>query len=395
MAREYSPIRLDIWGDDDWTDLLSPAAQHLYFVLLTSPSLSYAGVGEWRPGRLSQKARGWSGSAVQRAAAELIEHLFIVVDEDTEEYLIRSFVKHDGLLKNPKTSVSFANAYADVASRALRGVIVHQLLRVRENQPELKGWKVDRVAEILTRKVVDPAAVPMPQGVAQAVAQGVAHPPAYPLDYPVGLGEGLGVGYPQTQGEGLGEGSLPAPAPAPSSSSKEGGYVSRERYEREQLSPGNEPPPSRCPRHPNGTADACGDCRTARLAAQADAAHARQQAADTRRTERETLAATKRAAIAECELCDTDGYRGNRVCDHIDRTAVAARGSAAVREVLAAKRVRAADPSDSNVAPDPLVSTEPSEQASVGTGEPGGDPDASTGRLAPVDPDASAEHESG
>lgn len=343
MAREHAPIRLDIWGDDDWTDLLSPAAQHLYFVLLTSPSLSYAGVGDWRPGRIAQLARGWTTRAVQAAAAELIEHLFIVVDEDTEEYLIRSFVKHDGLLKNPKVSVSFANAYADLASRSLRGVIVHQLLRLHEKQPALKGWGVDRVAEILTRKTVDPAALPMPQGVAQAVGYGERNP----HDHPVGLGEGLpqdlgegyGVGYPQTQGEGLGEGSLPAPAPAPSSSSKEGGYVSRERYEREQLSPGNEPPPSSCPRHPNGTADACGDCRTARLAAEAHAATDRARAAEARRADREAQAAARRTAIDACTLCDPDGYRGTQVCDHDPETDDRrARGMAQIREALAARQ---------------------------------------------------------
>lgn len=40
---------------------------------------------------------------------------------------------------------------------------------------------------------------------------------------------------------------------------------------------------------------------------------------------------------------------------------------------------------------DRLVSTETSERASIGTRGPGGDPDAPTGRLAPVNPDASTE----
>lgn len=35
--------------------------------------------------------------------------------------------------------------------------------------------------------------------------------------------------------------------------------------------------------------------------------------------------------IANCRLCNDDGYRGATVCDHIDRSAVAARGMAAVR----------------------------------------------------------------
>ncbi|MCV7358506.1 hypothetical protein [Mycolicibacterium fluoranthenivorans] len=41
-----------------------------------------------------------------------------------------------------------------------------------------------------------------------------------------------------------------------------------------------------------------------------------------------------RAAIANCRLCDDDGYRGLQACDHVDRTAAAARGSALVRAQL-------------------------------------------------------------
>lgn len=38
--------------------------------------------------------------------------------------------------------------------------------------------------------------------------------------------------------------------------------------------------------------------------------------------------------IANCTLCDDDGYRGLRVCDHIDRTETTARGMAAVRAAI-------------------------------------------------------------
>lgn len=38
--------------------------------------------------------------------------------------------------------------------------------------------------------------------------------------------------------------------------------------------------------------------------------------------------------IANCNLCDTDGYRGATVCDHIDRTETAKRGMALVRAAL-------------------------------------------------------------
>jgi hypothetical protein len=40
-------------------------------------------------------------------------------------------------------------------------------------------------------------------------------------------------------------------------------------------------------------------------------------------------------AIAQCRLCDTDGYRGSSVCDHNpDQAAINARGIAACRAAL-------------------------------------------------------------
>lgn len=45
------------------------------------------------------------------------------------------------------------------------------------------------------------------------------------------------------------------------------------------------------------------------------------------------------AAIVACTLCDDDGYRGLRVCDHVDYTAAARTGMAKVRAALAQKRL--------------------------------------------------------
>ena len=39
-------------------------------------------------------------------------------------------------------------------------------------------------------------------------------------------------------------------------------------------------------------------------------------------------------AITECTICDDDGYHGNIVCDHIDRTETAARGIDQIRRAM-------------------------------------------------------------
>lgn len=40
------------------------------------------------------------------------------------------------------------------------------------------------------------------------------------------------------------------------------------------------------------------------------------------------------SAVAECELCDDNGYRGRVVCDHFDYAAASGRGMRLIREAL-------------------------------------------------------------
>lgn len=57
-------------------------------------------------------------------------------------------------------------------------------------------------------------------------------------------------------------------------------------------------------------------------------------------------AAQQRAqAITACTLCDDEGYRGHRVCDHTDRTETHRKGIEACRQALkAAQTARQAQP---------------------------------------------------
>jgi hypothetical protein len=196
MAREYAQIKVAIWSDDDWRNL-TPPAQHLYFTLLTSPSLSHCGVVDWRPNRIAAFGFGWGVEDVQAAATELIERLYIVVDEDTEEALIRSFLRNDGLMKQPKMAVAMASAYGAIASSALRGVVVHELNRLRQDQPDLNGWGSTKAQDVLARPSVDPSTYPLGKG------------------WVKGTTEGSVWGNRTPQGKGC---PTPAPTPAPTPS---------------------------------------------------------------------------------------------------------------------------------------------------------------------------------
>lgn len=155
MAREFAKVLNSIWLDDDWRDLTA-SAQHLYLVMLTDPQLSYAGVTDWRPKRIIQKAKEWSLFDCYRAAVELSEKLFLVIDEDTEEAFVRSFMRHDEIMKNPRLAVSAVKAYGDIASNKIRQAFVWELLRLKEADNSLSGLQKPQVISVMRNKACDP-----------------------------------------------------------------------------------------------------------------------------------------------------------------------------------------------------------------------------------------------
>lgn len=174
MPRDHTRINVDIWGDDDWLDL-SPNAQHLYFVLYTGPP-SFCGAGDWQPKKLAARARGWTAERVVDAAAELQDALFVLLDLDTDEYLIRSWIKHDTLYRVQNMAVSMANARAALASRKLRGVVVFEVSKLREAEPKLDSWTRDAVVKMLSQKAVDPTAEQWPSPSVSPSVRGKASP---------------------------------------------------------------------------------------------------------------------------------------------------------------------------------------------------------------------------
>lgn len=128
-------------------------------------------------------------------------------------------------------------------------------------------------------------------------------------------------------------------------------YLTTDRKREISTTPAAAAPPGngnlnnpRCPKHFNVPAEDrgpnCRNCRRHREWLQAEADPATQAAATqaAKRAELRELAAVKAQAIADCAMCDENGYHGTRVCDHDpERAAKASRGSALARAALAKK----------------------------------------------------------
>ncbi|WP_157374913.1 hypothetical protein [Arthrobacter alpinus] len=118
-------------------------------MLLTHPTLNYAGVADWRPGRLAAMSPDTTASDIHDDAMALQAARFIYVDEQTEEVLIRSFLRHDGLLKQPKLSIAMVNAFGGIASSEIQQIITFELQRLRAEYPTWSAFQQGKVLALV------------------------------------------------------------------------------------------------------------------------------------------------------------------------------------------------------------------------------------------------------
>lgn len=344
--RDFAQIKLSIWNDDSFLDLSSDA-QLLYFVLISHPTMNRAGVGTWHAGRLSGLCASWSRPVVEAAARELIDGRFIVIDEDTDEFLVRTFVRHDGLMKQRNLATTMAREFAAVGSRSIKGVVVWELRRLHEECPEFKGWESDEALALLKKRAIDPSSDPsvdpsihpkVDPSVDPSVdpyVKGAIDPKVHPSIDPSVKGEPKGSVDPSVD---------PSPTTATTTTTfsrrfQEGGTsegVKGVRGKRGNQTAANDgskseasnPPPqnldelaaahaarTRCPKHRHIPAgewvdEDCRECQKLRQGAEAEAEAEREAALKARR---------------DCDLCDPNGmrYKDGQAwrCDHQADTA--------------------------------------------------------------------------
>ena len=225
MPRDRATIFTAIWSDADFRSLTS-AEQRLYFLLNTHSTLSYAGVADWRPGRLAKTCSDMTADDVRATGSALQAKRFIFIDDESEEVLVRSYIRHDGVLNHPKLSISFVNAYAAVASPEIQGILVHELNRLRDEYPEWRAFAESRVLSILKqpRLSIDEATNGSPINTATVAPEPLGEPMGQPLGQPMGQG----LGQPLEQPLGFG---LPTATTTTTSSSETRGGGSRRRPE--------------------------------------------------------------------------------------------------------------------------------------------------------------------
>jgi hypothetical protein len=126
MARTYGRIKTSIWDDDDFRQL-SEAAQRLYLLLISQPDLSMCGGLTYAPRRWASFSDESGVADIGRAFQELEQGRFILFDPDTEEVVVRTFLRHNDFLSNRNTLLGAARALASLHSKALVAAVANGL----------------------------------------------------------------------------------------------------------------------------------------------------------------------------------------------------------------------------------------------------------------------------
>lgn len=142
MARAHARILVTIWDDPDFQEL-SVAAQRLYLLLLSQDSLNNAGRILLTAKRWADGCRATTPADIRRSLAELDTARFVVVDEDKEEVLIRSFIRNDGIVKQPQMMKNALREALGVRSPRLRAVLAAELRKLRREDAAFTAEQID------------------------------------------------------------------------------------------------------------------------------------------------------------------------------------------------------------------------------------------------------------
>ncbi|MEV5360595.1 hypothetical protein AB0K45_09650 [Micrococcus luteus] len=278
MANAFGMIDESIWRRDREFRALPRGAQCTFLQLLSQRDVDTAGVLTLHVDLLAKGCDEITPEDIRHDLKTLEAARFVFVDDDTDELLIRSYVRRV-TAKSPNALKSALKLSRTLASPKLRHVLAGELRRIGKADTTAVADEIDPGGTPSGRDsepVADPIGTPSERGNPSGWG---SEPPSYSsvtaLVSP-SVGGSVGEGPTQTANADT--------APRP---------------------PANDPPPRYCPKHmPDGTDAPCGACGGHRQRRERwDAEHA---ADDIHAEDRRRISA--QAAINGCRLCDPDGH---------------------------------------------------------------------------------------
>ncbi|MGL5908711.1 MAG: hypothetical protein ACRCZP_01840, partial [Phycicoccus sp.] len=178
----------------------------LYIAVLLEPTVNQAGVGARRVSRWAREAE-MTEAEVEKALIGLDEKRYVLVDEETDEILVRTIIRRDGVAEKPNVLWAAVRQAVLVESPRLRKVLAGELRKLPAAPPP------KTLASGKTFVYADPHAVadtldPTPPDPAQEPVDNSPENPSrtLPEPFPNSPAEKGSRTYPRTPGGGGGGG---------------------------------------------------------------------------------------------------------------------------------------------------------------------------------------------
>jgi hypothetical protein len=133
MARSEARLQFGIWREG--LEGRGAHAKLLYAVLLTEPTINHAGVGAIRLGKWARNA-SLTVEETEAALTELEASSHVSVDEDTDEILVRTMIRNDGVADQPYVLKGAIKEALQTESDALRRVLARELRKLPPKKPD-------------------------------------------------------------------------------------------------------------------------------------------------------------------------------------------------------------------------------------------------------------------
>jgi hypothetical protein len=211
MAQDFAPLFRSIWSDDDFRALTGDA-QRIYLMLLSHPDRNAAGVLSLTRKKWTRLSADETPARLAASLTELDDASFIVVDDETEEVLVRSYIRRAKVYTHIRLMANALREVSEVESERLRSALGQELMRLprlavpehNERMATEARTTQDRLDELASMMCDAP---PDPPG--QGLAHGMAHPMADPMAHPTvvvagavaGVGAGAARGLESTSSE--------------------------------------------------------------------------------------------------------------------------------------------------------------------------------------------------
>lgn len=193
MARDHARIYLRIWSDQKFV-ALTANEQRAYLLVLSEPGLTQCGVGPLMVRRWARLAADTSERTIRKALDGLAKQRYLIIDESTEEVLVRSFMRNDKVFRQPNVARAAYLAWQNVHSAALRAYVLYEVHRVHEGPPDDysdKTWQPEIAGAWLTEPLREPLPEGFFEGFPARSPKGFPEPPAgararlLPLPHPL------------------------------------------------------------------------------------------------------------------------------------------------------------------------------------------------------------------